>query len=353
MTNLTTDGKKQKWVFPNIIDSPPPDITPLEPTRVFDTYWRFAAERQQVFFRRFEGNSAPWTTDPILQAYKFTNAYRASDRVSQYLIRKVIYRDDLPNSKEEVFFRTLLFKIFNRIDTWELLEKKLGSITYQDYNYKRYNSILSSAMTAGQRIYSAAYIMPSARPFGHKRKHQNHLELINQMLADELPEQLARAEDMQQAFNLLLGYPTIGEFLAYQYTTDLNYSELTDFSEMEFVVAGPGAINGIRKCFKERAGLNDSEIIRFMTDRQEQEFERLGLEFKKIGDRRLQLIDCQNLFCEVDKYSRVRHPEFNSLSGRSRIKQRLRPKNDPIKYWYPPKWNINNIQPDCSKKTDF
>jgi len=52
-------------------------------------------------------------------SYRFTNVYRASDRVSQYLIRRVIYEGD--QSEEEVFFRTLLFKIFNRIETWEIL----------------------------------------------------------------------------------------------------------------------------------------------------------------------------------------------------------------------------------------
>jgi hypothetical protein len=61
-------------------------LEPLKPTVVFETYWRFAAERQAIFFRRLEGRPAPWTDDPILQQHKFTNAYRASDRVSQYLI---------------------------------------------------------------------------------------------------------------------------------------------------------------------------------------------------------------------------------------------------------------------------
>ena len=42
----------------------------------------------------------------------------------------------------------------------------------------------------------------------------------------------------------LYQYPTIGDFLAYQYITDLNYSTLTNFTEMEFVVPGPGAKHG-------------------------------------------------------------------------------------------------------------
>lgn len=137
-----------------------------------------------------------------------------------------------------------------------------------------------------------------------------------------------------------VGYPTIGDFLAYQYVTDVNYSTVTDFSEMSFVVPGPGSIDGIRKCFADTGGLSNAEVIRFMADRQEIEFERLGLEFSDLWGRRLQLIDCQNLFCEVDKYARVRHPNIVGVSGRTRIKQKFRPLAEPIHYWYPPKWNI-------------
>src|SRR5262249_19705925 len=85
--------------------APPPRIAPLKPTVVYDTYWRFAAERQRIYFCRLKGQAPPWTDDLVLRAYKFTNAYRASDRVSQYLIRRVIYRDDLPDDPGEVAFR--------------------------------------------------------------------------------------------------------------------------------------------------------------------------------------------------------------------------------------------------------
>ena len=72
------------------------DLAPAKVSEVYDTYWRFAAERQNVFFRRARGEAQPWTGNAVLTTYKFTNAYRASDRASQYLIRRVIYRSDLP-----------------------------------------------------------------------------------------------------------------------------------------------------------------------------------------------------------------------------------------------------------------
>ena len=319
-----------------------PRLSPAKPTVVYDTYWQFAAERQEVFYRRIEGCTPPWTHDSILARYKFTNAYRASDRVSQYLIRDVIYKG--PQSLAEVFFRILVFKVFNKIETWELLEAAVREVEYSSYSYDVYDKVLSQALAAGRAIYSAAYIMPSpGRVFRHSKKHRNHLKLIELMMADEVPERIADAPTMRDAFDLLRSYPSIGDFLAYQFVTDLNYSEVTNFSEMDFVVPGPGALDGIRKCFSDLGGLSESDLIRVVTERQDEEFDRLGLRFRDLWGRQLKLIDCQNLFCEVSKYARVKHPEYEGLSKRTRIKQHFRPTVSPIQYWYPPKWGINHL----------
>lgn len=326
-------------------DLPTPEVfsrlAPAVPTEVFETYWRFAAERQAIFFKRFRDLPPPWTDDPILRRFKFTNAYRASDRVSQFLIRHVIYEGD--QRPEEVVFRTMLFKTFNRIGTWQLLVEALGQVTYKEYTFARYDQVLSRATATGQRIYSAAYIMPTGRSrFGSPRKHRNHLRVLELMMNEDVPARIAEARSMREAFELLRSYPTLGDFLAYQYVTDINYSEIMDFSETEFVVAGPGAKDGIRKCFRSLGGLNDRDIIRLMTERQQEEFGQRGIEFKSLWGRRLQLIDCQNLFCEVAKYARVAHPEVPGLTERRRIKQRFRPNPEPIEYWYPPKWGLND-----------
>jgi hypothetical protein len=317
-------------------------LLPARVTEVYQSYWRFAAERQNVFFRRVRGEARPWTCDAVIGTYKFTNPYRASDRTSQYLIRHVIYRTDLPKSPREVFFRILLFKLFNRIETWELLEQSIGPITAAEFCFAHYDAVLARAMREGRRIYSAAYIMPpGCGAFGRSAKHQNHLLLLRRMLEDSLPERLAQTRSMQEGFERLRAYPTIGDFLAYQFITDINYSEVTDFSEMEFVVPGPGARDGLRKCFAYSGGLNESELIRLMADLQEREFERLGIVFESLWGRRLQLIDCQNLFCEIDKYSRVAHPQIAGRTGRTRIKQKFEPNPKPLALFYPPKWSLN------------
>lgn len=311
----------------------------IKPTIVFETFWRFAHERQNIFFGRIEKTFPPWTSDKILSEYKFTNAYRASDRVSQYLIRNVIYSGDA--APDETFFRILIFKVFNRIDTWKSLAKELGGIRFSEYSFERYDRILYRLRSNGTPIYSAAYIMPSANHFGYSQKHRNHLKLIELMMKDEVPFRLTEMKKMREVFELIRSYPTLGDFLAYQYTIDINYSEITNFNEMEFIVPGPGALSGIKKCFRSLGGLNEADIIRLVTEKQFEMFSYLNLNFRDLWGRPLQLIDCQNLFCEVDKYARIAHPEVKGGSGRTRIKQRHKINCTPIDFWYPPKWEIN------------
>lgn len=309
----------------------------VKTTPVFDTYWRFAAKRQALFMKRVKGLPPPWTDDVVLASHRFTNAYRASDRVSQYLIRHVLYEGK--QTGEEIFFRCLLFKIFNRTETWAELVSNLGFPTWKNFDVEKYSAVLDKAMARGQTIYSAAYIMPSPA-FGYKRKHRNHLRLLEHMMQDGAPKKIERANSLQEVFALLRGYRSFGDFLAFQYAIDLNYSAMIDFSEMDFVVAGPGAREGIQKCFINESNLDEASIIRAVTERASEEFSRLNLSFEDLWGRPLQLIDCQNLFCEVGKYARVVHPEFSGLAGRTRIKQKFVQNRTALAQFYPPKWGL-------------
>jgi hypothetical protein len=315
---------------------------PPTPSAVYNTYWNFAVRRQDIFHRRVRGEPAPWTTDPVISVHRFTNAYRASDRVSQYLIRQVAYEGD--PATEEVAFRVLLFKLFNRIGTWELLSDALGPLRADSFDVDRFDEVLSAAFERGERLYSAAYIMPAASR-SSRRKHRTHLELLRTILQESLPQRLTATASMAEAFRLLLSYGGIGPFLAYQLVTDLNYSSVLDFCEMEFVMAGPGARSGLRKCFTDPGDYSDEDLIRWVADRQAEEFAARGLDFEDLWGRPLQLIDCQNLFCEVDKYARVAHPEAEGIGERTRIKQKFRALTAPLAMWFPPKWGINDRLP--------
>ncbi len=319
----------------------------VETSEVFGSYWRFAAERQRVYRRRLDGEPGPWTDDPVISRFRFTNAYRAADRVSQDLIR-IIYAG--PQDAANLVFRTLLFRLFNKPSTWSALEATLGELSTDSFDIDRYAEVLDKLLARGERIYSAAYIVPPP-PFGATRKHLNHLRLIDHMMRAGVVSQLKDASSLAKVFEIIASYPSLGPFLAYQLTIDLNYSALLDFDENDFVVPGPGALSGIAKCFPGLAPAHAPDIIRWMVDNQEVMFDQFDLEFEDLFGRRLSLIDCQNLFCETDKYARVVHPDVRGVGDRSRIKQQFTAAHEPAMPFFPPKWHINENLPQGTEAT--
>src|SRR5258708_1460952 len=76
LPTATTAGKGENLAAPREIKIS--NTIKLTVTPVFDTYWNFAAKRQTLFMRRVMGGAPPWTDDPILMSYRFTNVYRAA-----------------------------------------------------------------------------------------------------------------------------------------------------------------------------------------------------------------------------------------------------------------------------------
>jgi len=315
----------------------------FQPTVVFETYWRFAAERQRIFEKRLAGDPQPWTTDPILSAHKFTNVFRVCDRVSQFLIREVIYEASASTDAEETVFRILLFKLFNSIPAWRVLKSEFGIPTWKGFNQQAYAAELGKAKGNGIMIWNAAYVQNQNYATHLPTKHERYLALLNYMMRTNVTGQLRAARTYADAFKVLQSYPLHGKsFIPMQHLTDLNYSEVIDFDEDDFIVAGPGALDGIRKCFgvyptQAEAAL----VIQACVEEQEMLFGHFGLEPVTLFGRRLHAIDCQNLFCEIDKYARVAHPQFTLPGGRSSIKQSLKPSGPLPKPFFPPKWNLS------------
>lgn len=357
--------------------------TPPSTTKGFDTYWKFAAKRQKIYMDRLaaerqkvnptqsaakrqqiylnpstatqkntmngssaaqkstkpNGSSDRSTVDTVIATHRFTNAYRAADRVSQYLIKSVQYNPEWDWS--DTFVRTLVFKVFNRISTWEHLVEDIGEPNYDSlFNHDIDQSL--ERLAGKQPIYSAAYIMPPPRST-EGPKYVRHLTLLRTMIKDGVHLEIKKADSMKSAFLVLRRYESIGDFLAYQFIIDLNYSSHLDFSEQEFVVPGPGSLRGLRKCFSDPKGRSAVDLLKWTSDQQDTEFDLRSLHWEGLWGRELQLIDIQNLFCEVDKYTRVALPELAQYASGTRIKQLYRPNPSPLTAWFPPKWEINDL----------
>lgn len=310
---------------------------------IFHYYFYFVQERMKIFWNRYEMMDKPWTQDPILKTYKFTNVYRSCDRVSQYLIKNVIYNNDYNYSDRDVLFRIILFKIFNKIETWEYLERRIGVIKLDNFILSDINRILLEKKS-NSPIFSNAYMMTGTHSlYNHlDYKHEKWLQMVNdELIGKKIFEKILAAKSMEQVYCLLRDCSFIGDFLAYQYTIDFNYSPVINFSEDSFVKAGIGSIRGIKKCFTTLDGKSYENAIRYTHENFYKFQEKFGFtDFSNLFGRNLTLIDIQNCFCETDKYLRAKVPELQV--DNVRIKQKYKESSKSIDLFFPPKWELNS-----------
>lgn len=83
-----------------------------------DEFFSFAVERHKIYLRRQERDTRPWTSDPILNEWYFTNVYRELDATTRWFRHNV--RDPL-RADNAVLPATVLFRWFNRVDIGEYI----------------------------------------------------------------------------------------------------------------------------------------------------------------------------------------------------------------------------------------
>ncbi|EKM76221.1 hypothetical protein AGABI1DRAFT_131541 [Agaricus bisporus var. burnettii JB137-S8] len=316
----------------------------LIPTVAFDTFWRFAAERHAVDERRRAGYPRPWTEDTILQKYHFCNTFRVLDKLSQYIITEVIEK----GSQEpfEVAFRVVLFNLFTKIETWEMLQEQVGPLKWETYSRSQYSAVLREAKNCGTTLYTGAFQKPAPKFDVSKEGYINHLILLEVLMDNKIHEICQHAWHMADVFEWLISFPSMGEFATYQLMLNLSYSKLLNFHRNDFVIPGPGASSGLGKMFGRSLHTGnvlvrgfEVEVIRWLAENQTYYFERLGLTPPRLGPKELlmDVADIEHTLCELDKYARLAH---SNLKGRrSEIRRGFEPKSQlPAEAVLPAAW---------------
>ncbi|KAJ2985758.1 hypothetical protein NUW54_g10044 [Trametes sanguinea] len=184
----------------------------FHPNRILDTFFTFVSERHRIQQSRLAGKPLPWTSDHILATYPFTNVFRVYDRVSQYVLRNVIQKGD--QDLREQCFRVMIFRSFNKIETWELLTAHFGAVTWRDFDLNAYEDVLVKHQQK-TALYGHAYIIPSPK-LGGRVNASNHLRLVQLMMEEDLPRQLQKLHYLKDAHGRISLYPGMGDFMALQ-----------------------------------------------------------------------------------------------------------------------------------------
>jgi hypothetical protein len=219
---LKNSSDKRKYALLRIAESPdrPVKLLVQEP-RLLNIVFEWMAERHLVFERRLLNEPFPWTTDLVLQQHSFCNVYRLLDAGTQWLIHEVV-NEGGSQDLVEVVFRTILYRLFNKTQTWQLLVRSLGpELKWSEFNVDKYCKVLAEAedeaQASGEKLtlYTSAHQV-SAPPLGQDRYYKNHLLLLKAMMDSGLPKMLAKCEYLVDAFGLIRLFPGFGSFLAFQ-----------------------------------------------------------------------------------------------------------------------------------------
>lgn len=220
-------------------------------------FFEFARERHAVHLRRRAGQSPPFTQDPVIQQYKFTNVFRELDRTT------VWFRENVRDPKRhdaDAILSTMVFRWFNRVTTGEAVftQRNLfsGRSAYDDFRDTGDVGHLRSAILAycGDGPYvTGAFIVNT--PTG-STKLEGVLGLLGRFwegdwleVGQGLLEGRGRWTIEDVAEWLTVEHERIGWFNAYEVASDLRWTDMLDMAPdiMTWANPGPGATRGLNR----------------------------------------------------------------------------------------------------------
>lgn len=294
-------------------------------------FTRMIEERYKIHvLKDVEGKAAPWTDDPILSTYRFTNVRREQDRQSKYLIDNIVNNPAL--SLMEKMANIILFRVFNNWDTIKDLGGPWcwGDITDSKGIKAKVKPKLLKLMEKDPKrlFWSSAYIQsgckrawayPSGDYKGQKGEEKEHFTELRPfhigawLVQNEILESCLEAKSQEDVCEILKLLPGFAGFLAYQVFVDFTYIPEFQFSENEFTIAGPGCKRGLCKVFKDRDGMTFEECLFWLRDNLAElqpkfKPERFMTDLPEY-DRVMNVMSLENCFCEFSKYLRAYNHE--------------------------------------------
>lgn len=272
-------------------------------------FLNFVEERSSIFWKRTGGAKAPWTKDPILQRYKFTNVQREHDRVTIWIdqhIRKPYAKH--PN----LWFMLAAARQINWPDTLqELMDREVwpGDMPMRSgYSPGALRHVMLQRQARGDKLYTGAYMINAQ--YGKETELASDKAYFTSYLTlgvlwdaraeaeRELSDTLARAHAW------LLQFRGWGDFLAAQVVADLKHTRYLKSAPdwRDWAVLGPGSTRGLNRLLgatsrKERKHKLNGEVALDLL----KELRKQGSAVKPLC-----LQDLQNCLCEFDKYERAR-----------------------------------------------
>ncbi|MCL6381560.1 nucleotide kinase domain-containing protein [Pectobacterium parmentieri] len=320
-------NSKNDQLFCNVREMKIKTAKPILNETVIREWFYHQRERTSIYYKKEILNLPPyWTDDEILRKYKFVNTKRVWDRETKWLLKNVVNNNLL--SYENKILNCFLFRVINKSDTLNEINAPLdfSKITISDINEKIREQINNISREKPDYVFfSAAYILGGPKfnfgKFLEKIENMTEKNMIIRMIKfvfynqDKIINGVQSSANQLEVFKHLKSFSGIGDFLAYQIFIDLTYITKFPFTEMNFVISGPGCGRGINWIFSDRDGMNSEECLFWFTINQNNIAEKYSekwdvndiFHFLPKEQRVYTLMDMENSgACEIDKRCRTK-----------------------------------------------
>jgi len=289
-----------------MIDTCPFTIPEPETVNTMPGLLYFIWEREAIRIARENGHPAPWTRDPVLGKYKFTNIRRRDDRVSKWIAEHIIK----PNEhRKDLWFILLITRLINWPPTLRfLIDEGILFRSADDFESKKFSAALEQCKSLGAKVYSGAYMVYPTKmdPGGVKSLAiAQHIIAPALSLKNEINLELFSGTPLISKFveTLSRGFG-ISTFMAGQVAADLTYAnegQLSRASDLyTYAPIGPGSSRGLNYL------LNRAPNAGWAQDSFNAELMKIrNMVIDKLQTDDLTLHDVQNCMCEFSKYCRT------------------------------------------------
>lgn len=282
----------------------------------YDEFFAFARKRQDAYLLKASDANPPYSDDPILQNWYFTNVYRENDKTTAWF-REEVRRD--MQLQPEVIPATMLFRWFNRINIGETIFKQLSfnnRTPFEQYIYDRDINMLKTSIRSchptGPYV-NGAYIIKAHNGMdklsGVLRAFHEAMEAMNDKYGTPdgyktLADHMIHEPSMERATKYFAGLKFLGAFMAYEIVCDLRYTAYLGAAPdiKTWANPGPGAKRGLHRVFFPGLPVGGPLSIS-LANNQMQSLLKMAPEY---GWTDWEMREVEHTLCEFDKYERIR-----------------------------------------------
>lgn len=312
--------KRADWPYCGVDPDKIREAEPVFDHTALQLFSHYVKERYEIHIQKDVLNSPrPWTTDRILQTFKFTNVRREHDPTTRWLITHIINHPDL--TYRQKVLNIILYRGYNRIETAEVIGMPIafgGSVPISAYTDKIDNYCLENPE---YKPFTNAFMVSGfLRPLYAKFKTKSpsvvikFVEFLDQ--DKDFFVNFTRCLNQSRVVRYLQTIEGISTFLAYQIFVDCTYLQDFPFSENEYTLCGPGARKGINCLFQDKDGMGYEECVFWMRNNWERMMAAVEDEDQRFipsihmsdlrpYDRTMNVMSLENCMCEFSKYYRT------------------------------------------------